>query len=269
METDLEFVGLWLMKNSKHRYDGPINKVANGVAVQSASEPEYLGDEGETLARAAKLVGPGVPDENSPKSGQATSTWTAGLGADELLGQFLGRARALELLEGASLGKLARSTPCEFARRFGLPPRDSARVAAAFELGRRALLDERDPAPLCGSAEQVFRWVSPELAGLERERFLILLLDGKHRLQRMEQISEGTLTTSLVHPREVFRSAVRESAAALIAVHNHPSGDPEPSAEDLEVTRRLRRAGRLLGIPLLDHVVVGAGRYVSLRDRLW
>jgi DNA repair protein RadC len=78
----------------------------------------------------------------------------------------------------------------------------------------------------------------------------------------------GTLTTSLVHPREVFRSAVREAAAALIAVHNHPSGDPEPSAEDLEVTRRLIEAGRLLGIPLLDHVVVGDGAWVSLRERM-
>ena len=257
------------MKNPKSCYDGTINKVANGVAVKGTSESDSGRDGAEAGSRVAKRVGQSGLDENSPESQQVTSSWTAGLGAEELLGQFLGRARALEVLEGTSLGKLARSTPCEFARRFGLPPRDSARVAAAFELGRRALLDEREPAPLCGSAEQVFRWVSPELAGLERERFLILLLDGKHRLQRMEQISEGTLTTSLVHPREVFRSAVRESAAALIAVHNHPSGDPEPSAEDLEVTRRLRRAGRLLGIPLLDHVVVGAGRYVSLRDRLW
>jgi len=177
--------------------------------------------------------------------------------------------RGSAVLEQRSLGRLARSTAVDLADRCGLNERDSVRVAAAFELGRRALLDEREPAPLCASAEQVYRWVAPELSGLERERFLVLLLDGKHRLQRREQISEGTLTTSLVHPREVFRSAVREAAAALVAVHNHPSGDPEPSAEDLEVTRRLRRAGRLLGIPLLDHVVVGAGRYVSLRERAW
>ena len=121
----------------------------------------------------------------------------------------------------------------------------------------------------CSSAAEVFRVMEPQLAGLERERFLVLLLDGKHRLRRIEAVSEGTLTTSLVHPREVFKAAIRETAAAIIAVHNHPSGDPEPSPEDLEVTRRLRRAGRLLGIPLLDHVVVGKGRYVSLRERLW
>ncbi len=153
--------------------------------------------------------------------------------------------------------------------RFGIPPAGAVRLACAFELGRRAGSAERPSAPACHSAEAVHAVVAEELAGRERERFLVLLLDGKHRLQRVEQVSEGTLTTSLVHPREVFRAAIREAAAAVIAVHNHPSGDPEPSAEDLEVTRRLRRAGCLLGIPLLDHVVVGGGRYVSLRERLW
>jgi DNA repair protein RadC len=96
----------------------------------------------------------------------------------------------------------------------------------------------------------------------------VLLLDGKHRLKRCEAVSEGTLTTSLVHPREVFRAAVRESAAAVVVVHNHPSGDPEPSLEDLEVTRRLIDVGRLVGVPVLDHVVVGDGRFVSLRERM-
>ena len=214
------------------------------------------------------------------KTGQESGIeWAkGGLGGarpEELLGCFIGRqarvgqGRALDILERRRLARLARSTPTELSCQFGLTERDSLRLAAAFELGRRAISENQEQAPSCSSAEQVFRIVHPELSGLERERFLVLLLDGKHRLQRMEPISEGTLTTSLVHPREVFRSAVRESAAALIAVHNHPSGDPEPSSEDLEVTRRLRRAGRLLGVPLLDHVVVGAGRFVSLRERLW
>jgi DNA repair protein RadC len=118
------------------------------------------------------------------------------------------------------------------------------------------------------SPRRVHELVAVELRGLERERFLVLLLDGKHRLKRREVVSEGTLTTSLVHPREVFRPAVRESAAAVVVVHNHPSGDPEPSLEDVEVTRRLIEAGRLLGIPLLDHVVVGDGRFASLRERM-
>lgn len=110
--------------------------------------------------------------------------------------------------------------------------------------------------------------MDPHVRGLERETFHVLALDGKHRLLSRHAVSTGTLTTSLVHPREVFRAAVREGAAAVIAVHNHPSGDPEPSTEDVEVTRRLLEAGQLLGIPLLDHVVIGDARCVSLRERM-
>ena len=98
---------------------------------------------------------------------------------------------------------------------------------------------------------------------------MALVLDGKHRLRGIQEVSRGTLTTSLVHPREVFFAAVSMKAAAVIVAHNHPSGDPEPSIEDLEVTRRLVEAGRILGIPLLDHVVLGDDeRFVSLRDRM-
>ncbi len=101
------------------------------------------------------------------------------------------------------------------------------------------------------------------------EVFVALLLNGKHRIFALAEVSRGTLTSSLVHPREVFGPALRESAAAVIVAHNHPSGDPEPSVEDLEVTRRLRDAGKLLGVPLLDHVVLGEeGRFTSLRDRV-
>ena len=193
----------------------------------------------------------------------------------ELLGYFIARqqergaVRASQILDEVRLEHLSRVNPAELLERFGLSAHDSIRVAAAFEIGRRVLKVEREASVPCSSAAQVFRVLEPQLAGLERERFLVLLLDGKHRLRRIEQVSEGTLTTSLVHPREVFKAAIREASAAIIAVHNHPSGDPEPSPEDLEVTRRLRRAGRLIGIPLLDHVVIGKGRYVSLRERLW
>ena len=98
------------------------------------------------------------------------------------------------------------------------------------------------------------------------ERFLVVLLDGRHRVLRQELVSQGTLTASLVHPREVFRPALREAAAALILVHNHPSGDPTPSREDREVTVRLMRAGEILGVPVLDHVVVAERGYCSLRE---
>ena len=94
-----------------------------------------------------------------------------------------------------------------------------------------------------------------------------VLLDGKNRVLRDERVSEGSLTSSLVHPREVFAPAIRESASAMVFVHNHPSGDPEPSPEDLEITRRLCAVGELVGIPVLDHVVIGDGAFVSFLDR--
>lgn len=172
------------------------------------------------------------------------------------------------LLALGDLAELSRGSPAEWLGARGLRRIAAARLAASFELGRRAVRAGQPARPLASSPERVQRLLAPELAGLERELFVVLLLDGKHRLRRIERVSEGTLTSSLVHPREVFRAAVRESAAALIAAHNHPSGDPEPSAEDYEVTRRLREAGALLGIPLLDHVVLGSSGCVSLRARM-
>lgn len=99
-----------------------------------------------------------------------------------------------------------------------------------------------------------------------KEVFSVMLLNGRHEVIGVERVSEGTLTMSLVHPREVFGPAVRLAAAAIVVCHHHPSGDPKPSAEDHEVTGRLKRAGLLLGIPLLDHIVVGLTTHVSLRE---
>jgi len=201
-----------------------------------------------------------------------TTIGSPSVGDTALLAALIGgrdaRARGTALLRDEDLVGLARRGPVELVQRFGLGHAGALRIACAFELGRRVERRARAPRPAMRSAERVFAWVAPELRGLARERFLALLLDGKHRLVRTCLVSEGTLTTSLVHPREVFRPAIADAAAAVICVHNHPSGDPEPSREDLEVTRRLRRAGELLQIPLLDHVIAGDGRYVSLRTRL-
>jgi DNA repair protein RadC len=112
----------------------------------------------------------------------------------------------------------------------------------------------------------VFRHFHARLRDAAQEHFCVLLLDGRHRVLGEEVVSLGTLTASLVHPREVFRPALRASAAALILVHNHPSGDPEPSPEDRTVTERLGRAGELLGVPVLDHVVIAERGFRSLRD---
>jgi DNA repair protein RadC len=143
----------------------------------------------------------------------------------------------------------------------------ASRLAAAFELGRRVERCRGSRRARFPTPRSVWEHVIPELRGLERERFCALLLDGKHRLLRALLVSEGTLNTSLVHPRDVFGPALREGAGALIVVHNHPSGDPEPSVEDLALTRRLHEAGELLGIPLVDHVVIADGGWVSLRER--
>jgi DNA repair protein RadC len=141
-----------------------------------------------------------------------------------------------------------------------------AMVRAAMELGRRAAgtpLVLGDPMRDAAAVYAHFRGRLPQW---ERERFFVLLLDGRNRLMAELCISEGTLTSALVHPREVFAPAIRLSAAAIVVVHNHPSGDPTPSAEDTALTDRLRRAGEVIGIRLLDHVVIGQGRFVSMAD---
>jgi DNA repair protein RadC len=109
----------------------------------------------------------------------------------------------------------------------------------------------------------VYDLCAPALRDLAQEEFRVLLLNTQHAVLREIVVTRGTLDASIVHPREVFRAAITESAAAMILVHNHPSGDPAPSAEDRDVTRQLAEAGRMIGIPVLDHVVVGDGRYVS------
>ena len=191
---------------------------------------------------------------------------------EELLADLLGpgpgtreRCRAL-LADG--LAALGRRSAEELQVAGGLSLGRARMVAAAFALGRAVerLAVPRD-APLSSPAA-VHRLLAPELRGLERETFCTLFLDARHRPIGRPRWSEGTLTTSLVHPREVFAPALRRAAAAVVVAHNHPSGDPEPSAEDEAVTRRLLEAGQLLGVPLLDHVVIGRGAWVSMRARM-
>ncbi|MCZ6689317.1 MAG: DNA repair protein RadC [Planctomycetota bacterium] len=149
----------------------------------------------------------------------------------------------------------------------GVGPVTATRIQASFVLGRRSVELVRERLGPYRGASDVFEYLGPRLAHQEKEVFYVLLLDSKNRLIRDEVVSIGTLTASLVHPREVFRPAIRECSAAIIVAHSHPSGDPTPSKEDIEVTARLRSAGELIGIPMLDHVIIGAGRYVSLAER--
>lgn len=164
--------------------------------------------------------------------------------------------------------ELARFEVEELMVEFGVGPVSARRIQAAFSLGKAWARARQPERPSLRSPRAVFELLEAEARGLEQETFWSLLLDGKQRLRLLVPVSAGTLTASLVHPREVFRGAIRAAAAALIVAHNHPSGDPEPSAEDLAVTERLREAGEVLGIPLQDHVILGAGTFVSLRERL-
>ena len=177
-------------------------------------------------------------------------------------------AAALLARQGGLLG-LAAAGPRELAAEPGIGPAKCAAIRASLELGRRVAARRLDPGTPLRSPADVFRHFHPSLRHVSCERFLVLLLDGRHRVMRHELVSQGTLTASLVHPREVFRPALRDAAAAVVLVHNHPSGDPTPSAEDREVTSRLARAGELLGVRVLDHVVVAERGYASLRELGW
>ncbi len=178
------------------------------------------------------------------------------------------RAVADQLLAaaGGKLHGLVRRPAAALAGTNGVGRVKAARVSAALELARRLLAEEREPAVPVRSPADVYRWCRPALCDLVVEEFRLLTLDAQNRITRDLLVTRGTLTSSLVHPREVFRQAIAEAAAGVIVVHNHPSGDPTPSAEDRVVTRQLVEAGRLLDLPVYDHVIVGSDRYFSFAE---
>jgi len=148
----------------------------------------------------------------------------------------------------------------------GIGPATATRIQAAVEAGRRALTTPLERGTPITSAAQVHRVFAPRFADAEQEEFVVVLLDRKQRVLKVVEVSRGTLDSSLVHPREVFREAIREAAASVIAVHNHPSGDTEPSEEDRLLTRRLAAAAEILGLTLLDHVIITRSHYYSFQD---
>jgi DNA repair protein RadC len=175
-------------------------------------------------------------------------------------------ARSLWSAYGGDWDQMAQATTAELAAHPGLGPAKASSVVAALEIGRRVGQRPMAPESAFRTSRQVFDHYARRLADLRKEQFHCLLLDTRNRYLREERVSEGSLTASLVHPREAFRAAVRESASAVIFAHNHPSGDPAPSREDRELTRRLWEAGKVLGIRVLDHVILGNGRYYSFAD---
>ena len=167
---------------------------------------------------------------------------------------------------GPDLACLARRTAAELATAPGVGRAKATRIVAALELGRRLLEEGRPDRTRIRTPADVYRWFAPRMADLAAEEFHVLALDSQSGVLRDLLVTRGILNSSLVHPREVFRGAIAEAAAGIIVVHNHPSGDPTPSADDRAVTRQLVEAGRVLDVPVYDHVVVGANRYLSFAE---
>lgn len=168
---------------------------------------------------------------------------------------------------GDNLRELGSAELTELCGIKGMGLAKASGLKAAFILASRFQARKLENLDRFTSPRQVFDYFHHEFRDCRKEYFLTLLLDGKNRIIRRVQISEGSLNQSIVHPREVFTSAVKESAAAIILVHNHPTGDPTPSSEDIAITRRLREAGDIMGIKVLDHIIVGDGEFISFVER--
>lgn len=168
---------------------------------------------------------------------------------------------------GGSLRRLGRAEPAELRAIPGIGPAGAARIAAALELGRRLAAEPSSRGDRIRGPGDVFRRLGPVLRDRKQEEFWVLYLDSQNRVLSERRITVGLLNSSLVHPREVFAPAISRAAASLILAHNHPSGDPDPSPEDLDVTVQMVESGRLLGIPVRDHIVLGDTTFVSLLER--
>lgn len=174
---------------------------------------------------------------------------------------------AITLLKTFSpLDQLVHASVSELCAIKDIGPAKAAQLKAAIELGRRTFRTSDVEGLVISKSEDVFQYFSPLLRGLRKECFRIILLNQKNKVMRDVTVSEGSLTATVVHPREVFQAAVRDSAASVIFLHNHPSGDPTPSSEDKKMTKRLVSAGELMGIPVLDHVIMGSKSYFSFAD---
>ena len=197
------------------------------------------------------------------------------LGDNELLAIVLGSGgrradvltmAALALQASGGLHGLARLSAADLRRVPGIGAARAAQVIAAVELGRRTLVRGGAARAQIACPRDAAVYLMPQYGARTVEHFGVLLLDTRHRILRTEVVAIGTLDTTLVHPREVFREAVAGSASALVLFHNHPSGDPTPSPEDVALTGRLVMAGRLIGIDVIDHVILGDARYCSFRE---
>lgn len=171
------------------------------------------------------------------------------------------------LVEVGGLSGIHRITYDELKGFKGLGDAKAAQVKAAVELGRRLAAALPEDQPVIQSPEDAAGLISYEMGALEREQLRVIVLDTRNRVMRICEVYKGSLNTSVVRISEVFRDAVRMNGAAIIVAHNHPSGDPTPSPEDISITRAIVAAGKLLDIEVLDHIVIGQGRFVSMKAR--
>jgi DNA repair protein RadC len=165
------------------------------------------------------------------------------------------------------LAGLHRASFDELCSQHGVGPAKAAQLKAAIELGNRLRLETPDEQPSIHSPGDAAALVSYEMSALEQEELRVMLLDTRNRVQKIEMVYRGSLSQSQVRVGELFKSAIRANAAAVIIIHNHPSGDPTPSPDDVAVTRQIIQAGKLLDVDVLDHLVIGRGRFVSLKER--
>ena len=216
-----------------------------------------------------------LPAAERPRE-RLTRLGASALSAIELLALVIGSGSngksSLDLAQqvlarnGGSLRRLASSPVAAIRSIRGVGPAKAVVLHAALELGRRLAAESRNVGEPVSGPLDVYRLFAPRLEDLPVEEFHVAVLDTQHRLERDVTVTRGLLSASLVHPREVFREAIAERAASIILVHNHPSGDPTPSADDRKVTTQLVAAGRLLDIPVHDHVIIGRGRYASFAE---
>lgn len=171
------------------------------------------------------------------------------------------------LISKYGLSKLSDLSLKELQEIKGIGPAKAMQIKALFEFNKRHNLSRLSNCSI-KCAKDVFEYASQRLQSNDKEQVIILHLDSKNRVIKDEVISIGTLNASIIHPREVFKSAIRESANSIILVHNHPSGDPAPSEEDKQITKRLNEAGKLLDIEILDHVIVGKDGYYSFKEQI-
>lgn len=213
------------------RHHLPIQKCIAGGSVQDLSDPELL----------AIILGTG----------------TRTVDVLELASFMVKQFGGLQGIHGSGLR--------EMAQKHGVGMKKAVRIHAAFELGRR-LLSAQNSSPVIDSPERVWKLLQPEMAALKREEFRVFILNNKNSILKKSTVSVGTVSEALIHPREIFREAIREAGASIIVAHNHPSGVLVPSREDISATRRIKEAGMIIGIELLDHVIIGQSSYLSMKE---